>query len=212
MSRIHPTAVIDPAARLAEDVEVGPYAVIGAEVEIGAGLDRFWWRSEGERIDGHTESAHLELLYGRSVSAWWDVVAGIRHDFAPGDAQNFAAFGVQGLAPQKFEVSAMVYAGERGQTAGRLEVEYELLLTNRLVLQPRVEAEFHGRDDPARGIGTGLGTAEIGLRLRYEFARRFAPYIGLVRERAFGSTADLRRARGESVDDTRVVLGLRSWF
>lgn len=179
---------------------------------IGTDLDRLWLRSEGERVDGRTESADLEMLYGRSVSAWWDVVAGIRHDFAPGDAQDFAAFGVQGLAPQKFEVSAMVYAGERGRTAARFEVEYELLLTNRLVLQPRVEAEFHGKDDPARGIGSGLGTAEIGLRLRYEVTRRLAPYVGMVRERAFGDTADLHRAGGEPIDDTRIVFGLRTWF
>ncbi len=179
---------------------------------VGTDLDRLWWRSEGERIDGHTESADLELLYGRSVSAWWNVVAGIRHDFAPGDAQSFAAFGIQGLAPQKLEVSAMVYAGERGRTAARLEVEYELLLTHRWILQPRVEAEFHGKDDPARGAGSGLGTMEAGLRLRYAFTRRFAPYVGVVRERAFGGTADLRRAEGEFVDDTRVVFGLRTWF
>lgn len=179
---------------------------------IGTDLDRVWWRSEGERVDGHTEAADLEVLYGRSVSAWWDVVAGVRHDFKPGAAQSFAAIGVQGLAPQKFEVAATAYVGERGQTAARFEVEYELLLTNRLILQPLVEADLYGRNDPARGIGAGLSTAEAGLRLRYEFSRRFAPYIGVVHERAFGNTADLRRAEGEAVEDTRFVVGLRAWF
>lgn len=179
---------------------------------IGTDLDRVWWRSEGERVDGHTEAADLEVLYGRSVSTWWDVVAGVRHDFEPGDSQSFAAIGVQGLAPQKFEVAATAYIGERGQSAARLEVEYELLLTNRLILQPLVEVDFHGKNDPARGIGSGLSTAEAGLRLRYEFTRRFAPYVGVVHERAFGNTADLRRGEGESVGDTRFVVGIRSWF
>lgn len=179
---------------------------------VGTDLNRVWWRSEGERVDGHTEAADLEVLYGRSVSTWWDVVAGVRHDFKPGDSWSSAAFGVQGLAPQKFEVSAMAYIGERGQTAARFEAEYELLLTNRLVLQPLIEVDLHGKNDPARGIGSGLSTAEAGLRLRYEFTRRFAPYVGVVHERAFGKTADLRRDEGEDVADTRFVVGVRVWF
>ena len=179
---------------------------------IGTDLNRLWLRSEGERIDGGTESADLEVLYGRSVAAWWDVVAGVRHDFKPGAAQDFLAVGVMGLAPYKFEVEATAYLGNSGQTAARLEVEYETLLTNRLILQPLVEVNLHGKDDPRRGIGSGLGTVEAGLRLRYEFTREFAPYIGIVRERAFGGTADFRRAEGEDIDDTRFVAGLRIWF
>ncbi len=179
---------------------------------IGTDLNRMWLRSEGEREDGRTEAADLEVLYGRSVSTWWDVVGGIRHDFQPGGSQTFAAIGVQGLAPQKFEVEATAYLGEGGQTAARFEAEYELLLTNRLILQPLVEIEAYGRNDMARGIGSGLSTAEAGLRLRYEFTRQFAPYLGVVHERAFGRTADLRRDAGESTNDTRLVAGLRIWF
>ena len=183
-----------------------------AQTWIGTDLNRLWLRSEGERIDGSTESADLEVLYGRSVAAWWDVVAGIRHDFKPGATQDFAAFGVIGLAPYKFEVEATAYIGKSGQTAARFEVEYETLITNRLILQPLVEVNLYGKNDPRRGIGSGLSTVEAGLRLRYEFTRRFAPYIGIVRERAFGGTADFRRAEGEDIDDTRLVAGLRIWF
>jgi len=181
---------------------------------IGTDLDRLWLRSSGESVSGHSETAELELLYGRSFSPWWDVVAGLRRDFAPGDgdAQDFVAIGLQGLAPQKFEVEATAYLGEHGQGAIRLETGYEVLLTNRLVLQPRLELEAFGKDDPARGIGSGLGTAEIGLRLRYEFTRKFAPYVGVVHERAFDGTADLRRDSSQPVDDTRIVVGVRTWF
>ena len=179
---------------------------------IGTDLDRVWLRSEGERVDGHTEAASVEVLYGRSVARWWDVVAGIRHDVQPGASQDFAAIGLIGLAPYKFEVAATAYIGRSGQTAATVEVEYETLLTNRLVLQSTLEATVHGRDDARRGIGSGLGTVEAGLRLRYEFTRRFAPYIGVVHERAFGGTADLRRGDNGDVEDTRVVAGLRFWF
>jgi copper resistance protein B len=179
---------------------------------IGSDTNRLWLRSEGERTDGNTESADLEVLYGRSISPWWDIVAGVRHDFKPGASQSFAAFGVQGLAPQKFEVEATGYVGERGQTAARFEVEYELPFSGRLILQPMVEANLYGKTDRMHGIGSGLSTAEVGLRLRYEFTRKFAPYVGVVYERAFGNTADLRRDDFERVDDTRIVIGLRTWF
>lgn len=194
------------------DADRGSGLAWEAQAWIGTDLDRLWLRSEGERSDGHTEAADLEVLYGRSVSAWWDVVGGIRHDVKPGDSQTWAAFGVQGLAPYKFEVQATAYLGKSGQTAANIEAEYELLLTNRLILQPLVEANFHGKDDPQRGIGSGLSTTEAGLRLRYEFTRRFASYIGVVHERAFGKTADLRVAEGEATRDTRVVAGIRIWF
>ncbi len=179
---------------------------------IGTDLNRLWLRSEGDRINGKLESADLEVLYGRSVATWWDVVTGIRHDFRPGAPQDFAAIGVVGLAPYKFEVQATAYIGQGGQTAARFELEYETLLTNRLILQPLVEVNLYGKNDARRGIGSGLSTVEAGLRLRYEFTRKFAPYIGVVRERAFGRTGDFRRGDGGDIDDTRVVAGVRLWF
>ena len=179
---------------------------------IGTDLDRLWLRSEGERVDGSLESADVEVLYGRSVAPWWDVVAGVRHDFGEGPSQSFAAIGVMGLSPYKFEVEATAYIGQSGQTAARLEAEYDTLLTNRLILQWQAEADLYGRDDARRGIGSGLSTVEAGLRLRYEFTRQFAPYIGIVHERAFGGTADSRRDRFDDIDDTRIVAGLRIWF
>jgi copper resistance protein B len=179
---------------------------------IGTDLNKLWLRSEGERVAGHTQAADLEVLYGRAFARWWDVVAGVRHDFKPGATQDFIAIGVMGVAPYKFEVEATAYIGQSGQTAVRFEIEYDTLLTNRLILQPLVEFNVFGSNDERRGIGSGLATAEAGLRLRYEFTRQFAPYIGVVHERAFGRTADFRRADGEDVDDTRFVAGLRIWF
>ncbi len=194
------------------DADSGTGQAWEAQGWIGTDRHRLWLRSEGEREAGHTESADVEVLYGRPVARWWDLVAGVRHDIAPGKSQSFAAIGVMGMAPQKFEIEATAYLGASGQTAARIEAEYELLLTNRLILQPVIEAEWHGKRDAARGIGSGLGTIEAGLRLRYEFTRRFAPYVGLVHERNFGGTADLMRDEGEATRDTRVVAGVRFWF
>ena len=179
---------------------------------IGTDWNRVWLRSEGERLDGRTEAADLEVLYGRPVARWWDAVVGLKHDVAPGDARTWLALGVMGLAPQWFEVEATAYLGESGDLAASIAVEYEILLSNRLVLQPQLEATLYAQDDAPRGIGSGLATAGLGLRLRYEIDRRFAPYVGLVRERAFGNTAALRRAAGETTGDTQLTAGIRFWF
>ena len=179
---------------------------------IGKSNNRVWLRSEGERRDSSTEDGNIELLWGHPTGPWWDMVAGIRHDFGNGPIRDWVALGVQGIAPYKFEIEATAYLGTSGRSAARIEAGYELLLTNRLILQPVVEVNLHGRDDPERGIGAGLSTAEAGLRLRYEFTRQIAPYIGLVHERAFGNTAELRRDEQDAVDDTQLVAGIRVWF
>lgn len=179
-----------------------------ANAWIGGDINRLWLRSEGERSGGRTESADLEALYGRSISPWWDVLAGVRQDFRPGDTRTWAALGIQGLAPYKFETSATLYAGSGGQLMAKAEVEYEILLTNRLILQPRVEAMLAARDETRRGIGRGLNTLEAGLRLRYEVTRRFAPYIGVNHERRFGEAAD----HAGNARDTHWVTGVRMWF
>ena len=181
---------------------------------VGSDLNRLWLRSEGERAGGSTESADVEVLYGRAIAPWWDAVAGVRHDFGfgGGPSRTYAALGVIGLAPYKFEVEATAYLGESGQVGLGAEAEYEMLFTNRLIGQWLVEGEAWSKDDPAVGIGSGLSKVEAGFRLRYEFHRQFAPYVGVVWERAYGGTADQRRARSGVVDDTRVVAGVRIWF
>jgi copper resistance protein B len=178
----------------------------------GGDLDKLWVRTEGERVDDSTEAADVELLYGRAISPWWELLAGVRHDFDRGASQSWTAIGITGVAPQKFEIVATAYVGDSGRTALRLEAEYELLLTNRLIAQPLLELNLLGKEDADRGLGSGLTVAEIGIRLRYEVTRQFAPYVGVVYERAYGETADFRRSDGEDVDDTRVVAGVRAWF
>jgi copper resistance protein B len=194
-----------------QDTEEGSLAWEGL-AWIGGDIHRLWLRTEGEASDGEVESGDLEVLYGRGVSAWWDVVAGVRQDFGEGPSRTYAAFGVQGLAPYKFEVEATAYVGSGGRTAATLEAEYETLITNRLILQWMGEVSLYGKDDPENGVGSGFSTVEAGARLRYEITRQFAPYIGVEWERAFGGTADLRREHGEPVRDSRLVAGIRFWF
>ena len=136
----------------------------------------------------------------------------MRYDSGVGPDRKWLAFGVQGLAPYWFEVDATVYAGEQGRSAFRLEAEYELLLTQKLILQPRIETNFYGRRDAARELGSGLSDLAAGVRLRYEIRRELAPYVGIERSGKFGETADFARAAGHDSQETRVVAGLRFWF
>lgn len=179
---------------------------------VGKDTLRLWLRTEGERVSGESGEAQTELLLGRPVAAWWDVVGGVRQDIGPGPARTYAAIGLQGLAPQWFNVEATAYVGERGQTGLRLQAEYDWLFTNRLILAGRVEAHAWGKDDEATGIGSGLSEIATGLRLRYEFRREFAPYVGAEWQGLLGDTADLAHVSGDGRRDLRLVAGIHFWF
>ncbi|WP_200893713.1 copper resistance protein B [Pseudomonas syringae] len=179
---------------------------------IGGDIDRLLLRSEGERTNGKTEEAEIQALWGHSISPWWDVVAGARQDFKPGAPQTWAAFGLQGQAISDLDIEATAFIGEAGQTAARLEADYDLQLTSNLVLQPTAELNFYGKNDPQRGNGSGLSTSEFGLRLRYEITPQFAPYVGVSWDRSYGKTADYAREDDEDTQDARLVVGVRMWF
>jgi copper resistance protein B len=96
--------------------------------------------------------------------------------------------------------------------AAKPEASYDLLLTQRLILQPQVEVNLYSKGDPARMVGAGFADIDTGLRLRYEFSRKFAPYLGIVYEGKFGQTANFARRAGESTGGVRFAAGLRVWF
>jgi copper resistance protein B len=179
---------------------------------VGRERNRLWLRGEGAREDGRTEEAQAHVLWGRQITRWWDVVAGIRQDLEPGDAQTWAAVGVQGLAPYWFDIEATGYVGAAGRTQLRVDADYELLLTNRWILQPRFEAQLAGKADVERQTGAGLMTTDVGLRLRYEIRRELAPYAGVMWRNKWQGTADLAEDADESTSGARFVTGLRVWW
>ena len=179
---------------------------------IGGDVNRFGFRTEGDGEGGRLGATQAHFVYARAIARWWEVVAGVRQDVRPGPAQTWAAIGVQGLAPYWFDVEATAYIGAAGRTHVRLETEYDLRLTNRLILQPLVELEIYGKSDPEHGMGAGLSTADAGLRLRYEFRRELAPYVGVIWRRKFFGTAELADAAGQKIGSARVAVGLRFWF
>jgi copper resistance protein B len=179
---------------------------------VGKSLTKVWIRTEGERLSGDTQRAELELLWGKSFARWWELVAGARSDFEPGPTRNWAAVGVRGTAPYRIDLEATAYFGDGGRAALRVKSHYELLVTNKLILQPLAELNWYAERDTARGLGAGLADAEIGVRLRYEVKREIAPYVGLIAERKLGATADFARAAGRDASDTRLVAGIRLRF
>ena len=179
----------------------------------GGDINRFVVKTEGEgAVRGGLESGEVQALYSRAIGPWFNLQAGVRHDFKPGPARTYAAIGFEGIAPYWFEVEGALFLSDKGDLLGRLEGYYDQRITQRLILQPRVELNFAAQDVPANGIGSGLSDAELGLRLRYEIKREFAPYVGISWERKLGDTARFARAAGDRVEATSLVLGIRVWF
>ena len=181
------------------------------EAWFGGDINRLVIKTEGEGGDD-IEEAEVQALYSRAWDHVTDLQIGIRQDIEPNPSRTYLALGFETLAPYWFEVEGALFLGERGQVLGRLDGNYDFQLTQRLVLQPRAEVNFAAKDDRAIGLGSGLSDAELGLRLRYEIQREFAPYIGVTWERKFGDTADYARADGERAEPTRFVVGLRAWY
>lgn len=179
----------------------------------GGDINRLVVKSEGEgAVRGGVESAEVQALYSRAIGPWFNLQAGVRHDFKPGPARTYAAVGFEGLAPYWFELEGALFLSDKGDVLGRIEGYYDQRITQNLILQPRAELNFAAQDIPANGIGAGFSDAELGLRLRYEIRREFAPYVGVSWERKFGTTADFARAVGDRVQSTSLVLGIRTWF
>lgn len=179
----------------------------------GGDYDKLWVKSEGfVQGDGSVGDGDHELLYDRAISSYFDLQAGLRSDLDSLATRNWAAFGVQGLAPLFFELAATGYVSESGHLAARFQLSYDLRLTQRLILQPEIELNLYSKADPARRIGAGLSDIDSGLRLRYELTRKFAPYLGVTYAGQFGGTADLARRASGQTSDVRLVIGIRSWF
>lgn len=193
------------------DTDAGRRNHLAIDAWYGEDFARWWLLSDVEQEEGEQVQASTELLASRAISSYWDIVAGVQLD--TGDAtRSWLSTGLRGLAPYWFEVDARLLLGESGQSALQLEAEYELRLTQKLVLQPVAELTWHGRTLRAQGEGKGLAETRLGLRLRHEFTPQFAPYLGVEQRRDFGTTAELTRAAGLSTRDTQVVFGLRLWF
>ena len=180
---------------------------------IGEDYNKIAFKSEGEKlVGGAFESVETQFLYRRLISKFFDLEVGFRHDFRPKPKRNFGVLGVQGLAPYWFEVNGAAFLSSKGDLSARFEAGYDLLLTQKLILEPSFEVNVAFSNDEAVGVGKGLSDIDLGLRLRYEVTRKFAPYIGINWERKFGKTASFARADGEEVSALSVLTGVRFWF
>lgn len=178
----------------------------------GGDIDKLWIKSEGEGTFGEPiEQAEVQALWSHAVAPFFNLQGGVRHDFA-GPSRTHAVIGIQGLARYRFEVDAAAFLSTKGELTARVEAELDQRITQRLIAQPRFEVNFSAQDIPELGVGAGIDTAELGLRLRYEIQREFAPYIGIEQEWRIGRSADFARARGSDPSVTNFVVGVRIWF
>lgn len=178
----------------------------------GGDIDKLWFKSEGEgAFRGDVETAEVQALWGHAIGPWFDLQVGARYDFEP-DGRAHAVLGLQGLAPYMFEIDAAAFLSDKGDLTARIEAEYDQRITQRLILQPRLELNLSAQDTIERSIGSGLSSIETGLRLRYEIIRELAPYIGVGYEAKLGDTADIARADGEDTNRVSLLFGVRAWF
>jgi copper resistance protein B len=183
------------------------------EAWYGGAIDRVWLKTEGEGTFGsRPDQAEAQALWSHAIDPWFNLQAGVRYDFRPDPQRGYLVLGVEGLAPYWFEVDGAVFLSNKGDLSARFEAEYEQRITQRLILQPRLDLDLSLQDVPEIGIGSGLSSAEAGLRLRYEFVPEFAPYVGVHYGRSFGDTARFRRAAGEDAGGWTFLMGVRTWF
>lgn len=178
----------------------------------GGDIDKFWFKSEGEGSFGEAiESAEIQALYSGAIAPFFDLQAGVRQDLS-GPMRTHLVLGIQGLAPYMFEVDAALFLSDKGDLTARIEAEYDQRITQRTVIQPRIEANLSAQTIPEIGVGSGIDTLELGLRLRHQIRPEFAPYIGIEQEWKLGGSRDFARLIGEDTSMTQYVIGLQFWF
>lgn len=181
---------------------------------MGGDMNRLWLKSEGFVRNGVMTDGDQEALYDHPIPRlrYFDAQAGVREDLDSYPRRTWAAIGIEGMAPFYFDFEPTLYIRGGGHVAGRIQGSYDLLLTQRLILQPQAELNFYSKDDRARRIGSGLSEVDTGLRLRYEFSRKLAPYIGMAYTGEYGDTARYARMDHENTGETQFVFGLRTWY
>ena len=186
--------------------------VLEGTVWIGKDLEKLVIKVDAEQVKNETEELELQALYGRAIAPYWDFQIGIRQDQKPTPERNWLAIGFMGVAPYWFEIDTALFIGESEQVGLRFSAEYEWMITQRWVLSPELAFNIHSKDDEATGTGSGLSDTQLGLRLRYEVKREFAPYIGVNWNNKYGNTATFAKNDGEKVSSTQIVAGIRAWF
>lgn len=179
---------------------------------IGKDFNKFVVKADVEQVKNVTHELELQALYSRAVDPYWDFQIGVRQDQKPTPNKNWFVVGFEGLAPYWFEIDTALFVGEKDQLGLRFSAEYEWMLTQRWVLSPELEFNMYSKDDEARGMGSGLSDSQLGLRLRYEIKREFAPYIGINWTNKYGNAATFAKNEGEKVSSTHFVAGIRAWF
>ena len=200
--------------RLEMDTGGGPHGGFSSwDLDGWTGTDenKLWLKSEGEFQNGKQEDGELWAMYSRNIATFWDAQAGLRQDFGP-DAQTYAVFGFTGLAPYYFETEAHLFVSSKGDVSARLREENDFLLTQKLILQPYAEINAYAQDVPERHVGAGLSDGKIGLQTRYEFTRKFAPYVDIHYGRKFGETSVIAKSGGEDINEAIGTIGLRLMF
>ena len=183
----------------------------------GGDFNRLWFKSEGEQNTAFKAEYDIDaqLMYGRFIRKYYDFQVGLRAETQSYQGRNVtrahAVVGLEGLVPYRYDFESALFISQHGDISGRVSFTRDLLVTQRLILQPRFESNIAAQRVERFTMGRGLNNIEFGLRLRYEIRRKFGPYAGISFDRSFFGTADLVRQEGGDPGQIRFVVGLRMW-
>ncbi len=186
--------------------------ILEGQTWIGKDLNKLWIKLDSEYANSDEYETELQLLYSKAVAPYWDLQVGLRSDNSPDENENWAVIGMQGLAPYYFETDVAAFVSEEGDVAARASFEYEMLFTQKLILTPEITLDAFAQDNKDASVGSGLASTNIGLRLRYELIREFAPYVGVSQNNLYGKTRDYARDAGNDSNSTQWLVGVRAWF
>jgi copper resistance protein B len=187
--------------------------LVDAQAWYGGDINKLWIKAEAEgAFGGDLEEVEVQALWSHAIGPWFDLQTGVRFDVQEGDDRAHLVLGLQGLAPYWIEIETAAFLSDNGDLTARFEAEHDARITQNLTLQPRAELDFALQDIPEQSIGSGLTSASVGARLRYQVTQLFEPYIGVEYERAFGETRAMRKAAGESLGGANILAGIRAWF
>ncbi|ENX34380.1 hypothetical protein F889_01658 [Acinetobacter colistiniresistens] len=149
---------------------------------VGTDENKLFILADYAKAESEKSEQSLAALYSRNIADFWDVQAGVNYRYNPDrevDKEQFeGVVGLHGMAQYFFETDAHLYVGQDQQWRFVLETERDLLLTQKLILQPYLEMEWVLRDESKYAAKTGLADAEVGIKTRYETVKnRVMPFI-----------------------------------
>lgn len=182
---------------------------------IGTDENRLFIEANLDKAESNDPKYDVSALYSRNVAPFWDIQAGVRYSEDKNSSNSDrvdGVIGVLGLAPYFFETQAYLYGGENNFWGASFELERDLLLTQKLITQPYIEADVIFSDDSNYAAKSGLSELKTGIKTRYEITKRIKPFIDVAYQYEKGQKATSMQEATESEKGWKYGAGIELVF